>query len=93
MSPRPRAASPLRRRLFFSIVLVVVVSIGVTFAVGVVLTRRAVERANLDDLAHQADLLAQRESQFNVLLPFAQLKQLQPFLARQNQQDRGRRAR
>ena len=85
MSTRPRAASPLRRRLFFSIVLVVVVSIGVTFAVGVVLTRRAVERANLDDLSHQADLLAQRESQFNVLLPFAQLKQLQPFLARQNQ--------
>ncbi len=85
MSPRPSAASPLRRRLFFSIVLVVIVSIGLTFAVGVVLTRRAVERANLDDLAHQADLLAQRESQFNVLLPFAQLKQLKPFLARQNQ--------
>ena len=86
MSTRRRSAPPLRRRLFFSIVLIVVVSIGVTFAVGLVLTRRAVERANLDDLAHQADLLAQRESEFDVLLPFARLKRLQPFLVKQNQQ-------
>jgi two-component system OmpR family sensor kinase len=79
-----RRFPPLRRRLFFAIVVIVVVSIGVTFAIGVALSRRAVERANLDDLAHQADLLADRESQF--LLPFSRLERLQPFLEKQNQQ-------
>ena len=74
MSPRPSLAAPLRRRLFFAIVIIVVVSIGVTFAVGVVLSRRAVERANLDDLAHQADLIAQRENESDVLLPFSRLE-------------------
>ncbi|HEU0304965.1 MAG TPA: HAMP domain-containing sensor histidine kinase [Gaiellaceae bacterium] len=78
-----RRFPPLRRRLFFAILVIVVLSIGVTFAVGVVLARRAVERANLDDLAHQADLLADRESQF--LLPFSRLERLQPFLERQGQ--------
>jgi len=79
-----RRFPPLRRRLFFAILVIVVLSIGVTFAVGVVLSRQAVERANLDDLAHQADLLADRESQF--LLPFSRLERLQPFLERQRQQ-------
>jgi two-component system, OmpR family, sensor kinase len=83
---RRRSAAPLRRRLFFSIILIVVVSIGLTFAIGLALTRRAVERANLDDLAHQADLLAQRENESDVLLPLSRLKRLQPFLAKQNQQ-------
>jgi len=81
-----RRFPPLRRRLFFAIVVIVLLSIGATFAVGLVLARRAVERANLDDLAHQADLLAERESQFDVLLPFSRLKRLQPFLERQHQQ-------
>lgn len=76
---------PLRRRLFISIFVVVVLSIGVTFAVGLFLTRRAVERAKLDDLAHQADLLAQRESESDVLLPFSRLERLRPFLDKQNQ--------
>jgi two-component system sensor histidine kinase BaeS len=80
-----RSFPPLRRRLFFATALIVVVSIGATFAVGLALTRRAVERANLDDLAHQADLVAQRESQSDVLLPFSRLQRLQPFLAKQNQ--------
>jgi two-component system sensor histidine kinase BaeS len=86
VSRRRRPAPPLRRRLFFSILVIVALSIGVTFAVGLVLSRRAVERANLADLAHQADLLAERESQFDVLLPFARLKRLQPFLAKQHQE-------
>jgi two-component system sensor histidine kinase BaeS len=81
-----RRFPPLRRRLFLAIIIIVVVSIGVTFAVGVVLSRRAVERANLDDLAHQADLIARRESQSDVLLPLSRLEQLQPFLEKQNQQ-------
>jgi two-component system sensor histidine kinase BaeS len=81
-----RRFSPLRRRLFFAILVIVVLSIGVTFAVGGVLSRQAVERANLDDLAHQADLIAERESQSDVLLPFLRLERLQPFLDKQNQQ-------
>jgi two-component system sensor histidine kinase BaeS len=81
-----RRYPPLRRRLFFAILVVVVVSIGVTFAVGLVLSRRAVERANLDDLAHQADLIAQRESESDVLLPLSRLDRLQPFLERQKQE-------
>ena len=85
MSERRRTPPPLRRRLFFSILIVVVLSIGVTFAVGLFLTRSAVERANLDDLAHQADLLAQRENESDVLLPLSRLQRLQPFLERQNQ--------
>jgi two-component system OmpR family sensor kinase len=85
---RRRSFPPLRTRLFIAIALIVVVSIGVTFGVGVLLTRRAIERANLDDLAHQADLLAERESQFDVLLPFSRLKRLKPFLDAQHQQIR-----
>jgi two-component system sensor histidine kinase BaeS len=81
-----RRFPPLRRRLFFAIVVIVVLSIGVTFVVGLVLARRAVERANLADLAHQADLLSQREREFDVLLPLSQLKRLQPFLEKQHQQ-------
>ncbi|MGH3142289.1 MAG: HAMP domain-containing protein, partial [Gaiellales bacterium] len=81
-----RRFPPLRRRLFFAIVVIVVVSIGVTFAIGVALSRQAVERANLDDLAHQADLIAERESQSDVLLPFSRLERLRPFLEKQNQQ-------
>ena len=81
-----RRFPPLRRRLFFAIVIIVVLSIGVTFAVGLVLARRAVERANLADLAHQADLLAERENEFDVLLPLLQLKRLEPFLEKQHQQ-------
>jgi two-component system sensor histidine kinase BaeS len=81
-----RRFPPLRRRLFFAILVIVVLSIGVTFAVGVVLSRQAVERANIDDLAHQADLIAERESQSDVLLPFSRLERLQPFLDKQNQQ-------
>ena len=80
-----RRFPPLRRRLFFAIVIIVVVSIGVTFAVGVALSRRAVERANLDDLAHQADLIAQRENESDVLLPLSRLERLQPFLEKQHQ--------
>lgn len=82
MSPSRHLPS-LRRRLFLSTVVVVITSIGVALAVGVLLTRRAVERANLDDLSHQADLLAQRERED--ILPLSKLKRLEPFLTRQNE--------
>jgi two-component system sensor histidine kinase BaeS len=76
----------LRTRLFAAIGLIVVLSIGVTYGVGLALTRSAVERANLDDLGHQADLLAQQERQS--LLPLAHLATLEPYLARQHEQAR-----
>ena len=53
-----RRFPPLRRRLFLATVLIVIASIGVAFGVGAVLTRSAVQKANADDLAHQAELLA-----------------------------------
>ena len=74
----------LRTRLFASISLIVVLSIAVTYVVGLALTRNAVERANLDDLGHQADLLAQRERAS--LLPLAHLDSLRPYLAKQHEQ-------
>jgi two-component system sensor histidine kinase BaeS len=83
VKPRRRSFPPLRRRLFFATALIVVASIGVTFAVGVLLTRRAVERANLDDLGHQADLLAQRERE--ALLAFAKLRTLRIYLDKQDE--------
>jgi two-component system sensor histidine kinase BaeS len=48
----------LRARLFRAIGLVVIICVALTIGVGLVLTRRAVERATLRDLAHQADLIA-----------------------------------
>ncbi len=73
----------LRRRLFAAGAAIVLLSVGVTFAVGLVLTRRSVQSATLDDLAHQADLLAERER--TALLPFAHLGRLKPFLAKQDE--------
>jgi two-component system OmpR family sensor kinase len=76
----------LRTRLFAAAAVIVVVSVGVTFLIGLALTRRAVDRANLDDLSHQADLLAERER--TQLLPLAHLSTLQPFLTKQQEQVR-----
>ena len=73
----------LRTNLFVAIVLVVVLSIGLMLAVGSVLTRRAVERATLKDVAHQADILAARESVS--ILPCIRLKDIRPYFTRQNE--------
>jgi two-component system OmpR family sensor kinase len=48
----------LRARLFQAIGVVVLICVALTIGIGLVLTRRAVERATLRDLAHQADLIA-----------------------------------
>src|SRR5689334_7253708 len=48
----------LRSRLFVAIALTVVLCVGLTVGVGLALTRRAVDRAVLRDVAHQADLVA-----------------------------------
>jgi two-component system, OmpR family, sensor kinase len=50
--------SGLRSRLFRAIGVVVLICVALTIGLGVVLTHRAVERATLKDLAHQADLIA-----------------------------------
>lgn len=73
----------LRTNLFAATVLVVTLSVGLMLAIGSVLTRRAVERATLKDVAHQADLLAEREKLS--ILPLARLKEFQPVLRRQDQ--------
>ncbi|HUJ55512.1 MAG TPA: HAMP domain-containing sensor histidine kinase [Gaiellaceae bacterium] len=48
----------LRSRLFQAIAVVVLICVSLTIGLGLVLTRRAVEHATLQDLAHQADLIA-----------------------------------
>ena len=78
-----RRRRSLRTNLFVAIVLVVVLSIGLMLAVGSVLTRRAVERATLKDVAHQADLLAARERES--IFPCARLKDIRPYFSRQNE--------
>jgi signal transduction histidine kinase len=50
--------SGLRSRLFRAIGVVVLICVALTIGVGIVLTRRAVEHATLQDVAHQADLIA-----------------------------------
>jgi two-component system sensor histidine kinase BaeS len=49
--------SSLRSRLFQAIGVVVLICVALTIALGLVLTRRAVEKATLRDLAHQVDLI------------------------------------
>jgi two-component system sensor histidine kinase BaeS len=50
--------SGLRSRLFRGIAVVVLICVALTIGLGIVLTRRAVQRATLQDIAHQADLIA-----------------------------------
>ncbi|MGZ4399504.1 MAG: histidine kinase dimerization/phospho-acceptor domain-containing protein, partial [Gaiellaceae bacterium] len=76
----------LRAQLFAAIGTVVVLSIGITFALGAVLTRQAVDEATLNDLIHQADLLAGREQQ--AVVPLANLPAMRPYLQRQGEQVR-----
>ena len=73
----------LRTRLFRAIGLIVLLCVAVTFVLGLVLTRRAVDAATLKDLAHQADLIAGSES--NQISPLTHLPALQPYLDRQNE--------
>jgi signal transduction histidine kinase len=49
--------SGLRSQLFRAIGVVVLICVALTIGLGLVLTRRAVDRATLRDLAHQADLI------------------------------------
>ena len=80
---RPRLNS-LRAQLFTAIGVILLLSAVLTFGVGGLLTRQAVDRATLRDLSHQADLLARREQ--TDILPLARLPELEPYLARQNEE-------
>jgi signal transduction histidine kinase len=74
----------LRTRLFRAIALIVLLCVALTFAIGLVLTRRAVDAATLKDLSHQADLLA-GQAQTGQLVPLLRLPALQPYLDRQHE--------
>jgi two-component system sensor histidine kinase BaeS len=73
----------LRARLFGAIALTVAICVALTLAVGVVLTRRAVDRGALRDLSHQADLIA--GSQGAGLAVAAHFEQLKPYFRRQHE--------
>jgi two-component system sensor histidine kinase BaeS len=66
----------LRSRLFRAIGVVVFLCVSLTIGLGVVLTHRAVERATLKDLAHQADLIAAGQ----VAGLGTNLQKIQPYL-------------
>jgi len=73
----------LRTRLFLAIAVIVALCVGLTLALGLLLTRRAVDRATLDDVKHQAALIAERERV--AVSPFTYLKALQPYLKQQHE--------
>jgi two-component system sensor histidine kinase BaeS len=73
----------LRTRLFRAIALIALLCVGLTVALGLVLTRRAVDSATLKDLSHQADLIAGGQSV--ALSPLTHLPELQKYFARQNE--------
>jgi two-component system, OmpR family, sensor kinase len=74
----------LRTNLFVATVLVVVLSIGLMLVVGAILTRRQVEHATLEGLAHQADVLTARE--VVSVLPLAHLRALNETVLKQQQE-------
>jgi len=63
----------LRRRLFEAIALTVALCVGLTVVVGLVLTRRAVDRATLRDVSHQADLVARSQDVKSTISPLTNL--------------------
>jgi len=73
----------LRARLFLAIGLIVALAVAITLGLGLVLTRRAVQDATLDDLAHQAALIVGQER--STISPLTNLPQLRPYLARQHE--------
>jgi signal transduction histidine kinase len=73
----------LRTRLFGAIALTVAICVALTVAVGIVLTRRAVDRSALRDLSHQADLIAGQQTK--AFAPLLHLPDLLPYLHKQNE--------
>jgi signal transduction histidine kinase len=73
----------LRTRLFQAIAAIVLLCIGLTLALGLLLTRRAVDKATLKDVVHQASLIAARERV--AVSPFTDLQPLRPVFAQQHE--------
>ncbi|HET8529018.1 MAG TPA: HAMP domain-containing sensor histidine kinase [Gaiellaceae bacterium] len=73
----------LRTRLFGAIALTVAFCVTLTVVVGIVLTRRAVDRGALRDLSHQADLIAGSQGADKTV--FANFEGLRPYFRRQNE--------
>jgi two-component system OmpR family sensor kinase len=73
----------LRSRLFRAIALIVLLCVALTIAVGLVLTRRAVERATLHDVEHQAALISARERR--AVSAYTNLEPVRPTLRRQHE--------
>jgi signal transduction histidine kinase len=73
----------LRSRLFQAIGLVVLLCVGLTIALGLYLTRRAVDEATLSDVEHQAALIASREQA--AVSAYTDLVQVEPVLRRQQE--------
>ena len=73
----------LRTRLFQAVAVIVLLCVGLTLGLGLLLTRRAVDRATLQDVVHQAALIAERERV--AVSPFTFLKPLQPYFRQQNE--------
>ncbi len=88
MSPERslRSFPPLWRRLFFATLLIVLVSIGISMGVGALLTRNAVESANIDGLNRQVELI--KADQESNILPFSpgNVKHLNTVLGGQHEQ-------
>jgi two-component system sensor histidine kinase BaeS len=80
----------LRSQLFRAIGVVVLICVALTIALGVVLTRRAVEKATLKDLSHQVGLIAPNLRNAND--PRTALKKLKPYFRLQHEQALTRRA-
>jgi len=74
----------LRTNLFVATVLVVALSVGLMLVVGAVLTRRQVEHATLEGLAHQADVLTARE--VFAILPLAHVPALNKVVLAKQQE-------
>ena len=75
--------STLKARLFGAIGVIVLLCVGLTIGLGLVLTRRAVDHATLNDVAHQASLIAARERV--AVSPFTDLQPVKPLFARQHE--------
>jgi signal transduction histidine kinase len=73
----------LRTRLFGAIALTVAICVALTVGIGLVLTRRAVDRSALRDLSHQADLIA-GSSGANLTVS-ANFEKFAPYFLRQHE--------
>jgi two-component system sensor histidine kinase BaeS len=74
----------LRSRLFWAIGVVVLICVALTIGLGIVLTRRAVQRATLQDVAHQANLITAELNSSVLTLQTLQAR-IAPALNRQHE--------